>query len=256
MTPLNYKAFGDSGPALIILHGLFGSLENWSSQARELSSQFRVFALDLRNHGRSPHRAEMGYTQMAADVLGTMDELKLDRAHIIGHSMGGKTAMQFALDHPERIKKLLVVDIAPREYPPHHNEIFDALENIDLQTIASRKAADSQLTEAVPEEAVRSFLLKNLQRIEHGFSWKMNLRVLRSDYGSIAAAVQSDAPFTGEVLFIKGSESDYITATDKPDIALLFPNARGKTIQGAGHWPHVEKADIFTKIARDFLRGD
>ena len=253
MTSLHYKSFGDSGRPVFILHGLFGSLENWSTQARTLSENFFVLAVDLRNHGRSPHRLEMGYPNMASDVVQLMDQLNIDSAHIIGHSMGGKTAMQLALDYPQRVDKLVVVDIAPRQYPPHHSEIFEALGSLDLAELASRTDADRQIAEAVPEPAIRSFLLKNLQRTDHGFSWKMNLAVLREDYDSIAAAITADTPFPGETVFIKGGDSNYIAAADKTGIEQLFPKARGKIIQNAGHWPHVEKADTFARIVHNFL---
>ena len=166
---LHHKTFGQHGKPVIILHGLFGSLENWASQARALSAQFSVTAVDLRNHGRSPHRPEMGFSQMADDVVQLMDSMNIDTAHIIGHSMGGKTAMQLALDCPDRVDRLVVVDIAPREYPPHHEEIFAALNSIDLAGLTSRNDADRQISAAVPELAIRSFLLKNLQRTEQGF---------------------------------------------------------------------------------------
>lgn len=255
MQQLHYKIFGDTGPTLIILHGLFGSLENWARQANTLSSHFRVIAIDLRNHGRSPHVDAMGYAAMAADVLRLLNHLDIDRAHVIGHSMGGKTAMQFALEYSSRVNRLVIVDIAPRAYPPHHDAIFDALDSIDLAQLGSRGQADKQISPAVSDVAVRSFLLKNLKREISGYSWKFNLPVLRDDYDQIAAAVQSELPFRGDTLFIKGGLSDYIQSADEGEITRLFPVARAKSIQNAGHWPHVEKAAVFAKIVGDFLLG-
>ncbi|MEM7210140.1 MAG: alpha/beta fold hydrolase [Pseudomonadota bacterium] len=253
---LNSRTFGARGRPVVILHGLFGSLENWASQARALSDEFNVTALDLRNHGQSPHDDQMGYADMAEDVVATMDNLNIDRAHIVGHSMGGKTAMQLALDFPTRARTLTVVDIAPRRYARHHDAIFDALTALDTASLKSRQVADAAIIDAVPELAVRSFLLKNLQRTETGFAWKMNLQVLIDEYESIAAAVESDVPFQNQTLFIKGSASEYIQTNDTPTIQKLFPNARAKIIDGAGHWPHVEKADVFTRILRGFLSQD
>ncbi len=253
MRRLHYKVFGDHGPPLLILHGLFGSLENWASQAKMFSRHLRVIAVDLRNHGRSPHVAEMGYAIMADDVLQLLQHLGIDKTHLIGHSMGGKTAMQFALDHAGHVGKLIVVDIAPKRYPRHHDEILDALMSIDLATLTSRSEADAQIASAAPDPAIRSFLLKNLQRCDDRFSWKINLPVLRDDYDKIAAEVVADRPFVGDTLFIKGGNSEYVLPGDKPAITRLFPNARAKSIQNAGHWPHVEKAAIFTKIVSDFL---
>ncbi len=255
MQTLHYNVTGDTGPYLCILHGLFGSLENWGSQARALSRHFQVINIDLRNHGRSPHHSCMGYTAMAEDVLHLLNHLAIDRTYILGHSMGGKTAMQFALDHAAYVDKLIVVDIAPKHYPRHHDAIFDALDSIDLATLVSRNEADAQIKHAIPERDIRAFLLKNLQRGERGFHWKMNLAVLRDDYPNIAAGMQCRQPFSGETLFIKGGRSDYIQPGDQHSTQQFFPNARAKIIDNTGHWPHVEKAAVFTKITTDFLLG-
>jgi len=253
MRQLHYKIFGDRGPPLFILHGLFGSLENWASQAKVFSRHHRVIAVDLRNHGRSPHFAEMGYAAMADDVLRLLQYLGIDKAHLIGHSMGGKTAMQFALDHAGCVDRLIVVDIAPKRYPRHHDEILDALMSIELASLNSRSEADVQIANAAPDPAIRSFLLKNLRRGDDGFTWKINLPVLCDDYEKIAAEVVAGQPFVGDTLFVVGGNSEYVLPGDQAAITRLFPNARSKSIQNAGHWPHVEKAEIFSKIVSDFL---
>ena len=253
MQQLHYKIFGDSGAPVVILHGLFGSLENWSSQAKKLAANFQVTSVDLRNHGRSPHADHMGYPAMADDIARLLDDLEIDRPNVIGHSMGGKAAMQLALNAPDRVDKLIVVDIAPRQYPRHHDDIFAALSRIELTTLSSRSQADEQLKSDIPEIAVRTFLLKNLQRVDDGFAWKMNLSVLCSDYEHIAAAVTANNAFEGQTLFIKGGNSDYLQREDQALITKLFPNAHAKAIQNAGHWPHVEKADVFHKVVIDFL---
>lgn len=253
MQQLHYKIFGDRGPPLLILHGLFGSLENWASQAKAFSRRHKVIAVDLRNHGRSPHVANMGYDLMADDVLRLLQHLGIDKAHLIGHSMGGKTAMQFALNHAARVDKLIIVDIAPKRYPRHHDGILDALMRIDLRTLKSRCEADAQIANAVPETVIRSFLLKNLQRGTHGFTWKINLPVLHDEYDKIAEELLAKQPFPGDTLFIKGGNSDYVLPDDEVEITRLFPNARAVSIQNSGHWPHVEKAAVFGKIAGNFL---
>lgn len=253
MQTLHYKTVGDQGPHLCILHGLFGSLENWASQAKTLSAHFKVTSIDLRNHGRSPHFAQMGYREMAGDVLHLLDHLAIDKTHLLGHSMGGKTAMQFALDNTTRVDKLIVVDIAPKKYARHHEAIFNALDSINPATLNARNEADEKIKHAVPKAAIRTFWVQYLQRATHGFRWKMNLPVLRDDYSRIAAAIQSTQPFSGDTLFIKGGNSDYIKAQDQAAIRALFPHARAKIIENTGHWPHVEKAAVFAKIVIDFL---
>lgn len=252
---LHHQLFGDSSkPPLVILHGLFGTLENWGSQARTFAEHYSVYALDLRNHGRSPHTDQMGYRLMAKDVLHTMDELGLDKVRLLGHSMGGKTAMQLALDAPDRVEKLVVVDISPRTYPRQHDDIFNALRELDMRALPSRQAADAAIIHQVPDLAIRSFLLKNLQRApEGGFRWKMNLETLYCDYENIALTPEGDAPFAEPTLFVKGGNSDYITTDDRDAILSLFPAAGYKIIQNTGHWPHVEKPGPFAKIVLDFL---
>lgn len=238
---------------MIILHGLFGSWENWGTQARQYAEQHRVIVVDARNHGRSPHDAEMNYPAMADDVIRLMDQQGIDSAHILGHSMGGKTAMHLAFNHAHRVNKLIVVDISPRQYDRHHNQVFDGLYQIDPQSVSSRKVADERLQQYVPEIAVRSFLLKNLVRTEdNAWRWRINLNALFSQYDHIIDAVDG-TPFMGDALFIKGELSDYITERDRDDIARLVPNAQLKMIQKTGHWPHAEKGNAFARIVLNFL---
>ena len=252
---LNFHRSGQGAP-LIILHGLFGTLENWGAQIKQLSEHFDVIAIDLRNHGRSPHDARMDYPVMAEDVIELMDRLQLDRASLMGHSMGGKAAMQLAMNHPERVERLIVVDIAPVEYPPHHNDVFAGLNSIKLESLKSRRDADSTLSQHVSSEATRAFLLKNLYRDEHkNFAWRMNLAVLQQQYSHIAATPEGNA-YTGPVLFIKGGESDYIQREHQQAILSRFPSAHFKVIAGAGHLPHVEKAALFTRLVEKFLTPD
>lgn len=249
---LNYQVTGEGEP-LIILHGLFGMLQNWNNPSKTLSQQYQVIAVDLRNHGRSPHCDEVSYSLMAADIIALMDHLNLPSAHILGHSMGGKVAMQLALNHPERINKLIVVDIAPVLYTPHHDDVFQGLFGVDLTTIKSRGDADKALAQHVDDAAVRAFLLTNLYRTEdQQFSWRMNLDALHKQYANISAAPEGPH-YKQPVLFIKGANSDYLIPAYREAVLSLFPQADYKVIMGAGHWPHAEKPAEFTKIVMDYL---
>lgn len=252
---LNFKQYSDRGEPLIVLHGLFGSLGNWGGQSRQLSTDFTVYGLDLRNHGASPHSDEMNYTVMAEDVLEFMDAQGIQRSHILGHSMGGKTAMQTALSAPERIDRLVVADIAPVHYRGQHDSILDGLEAIDLSSIASRNEADKILAEYEPDELVRQFLLTNLVRSAEGdFSWRINLPVLKNNYDRLREAPASDGVFEGPTLFVKGALSNYITEKHRDAILARFPNAKTKVIMHTGHWLHAEKPQTFYRIVHGFLK--
>ncbi len=250
---LNYKVFG-AGQPLIILHGLFGSLDNWQRIAKELSGDFKVYIVDQRNHGRSPHAEEMNFEVMASDLLELMDDEGLGRAHILGHSMGGKTAMQFALSHPGRCDKLIVVDIAPKKYLPGHELIFKALFALEPSKISSRQEADRALSKMIDNGNIRLFLLKNLQRTPDGhFQWKMNLPVLYKNYPRILEEIRSLYPFEHPALFIRSEHSGYILDEDIAKIKELFPRARIVTIKNTGHWVHAEAPREFTSLVRQFL---
>ncbi len=263
---LNYKTFGQGDP-VIILHGLFGTLDNWQTIARQLAESHSVFILDQRNHGRSPHADIHDYPALAEDLRQFMEaHWMYDGAHVIGHSMGGKTAMQFALEHPDLVKKLVVVDIAPKAYPGGHFEIFEALQAMDLDNIADRKEAEAFLAEHIKEVDVRQFLMKNLTRknplppdplkgeaSSGGFEFKMNLPVIWKHYPDILAAVEGE-PFEGETLFIRGGRSKHvILPDDEALIKKLFPNSEIKTVEGAGHWVHAEKPVELLGLVRAFL---
>lgn len=249
---LFHQVYGEGEP-LIIMHGLFGTYENWGTQIKALSEHFKVIAVDMRNHGRSAHDTVMDYPSMAADVVELMDDMDLESANILGHSMGGKAAMQLALNYPERVRKLIVVDIAPVTYQPHHDDVFNGLYSVQLDQLKSRGDADKQLATHVDEMGVRAFLLKNLYRDENKqFRWRMNLDVLRDEYPHIGAA-PTGTPFKGTTLFIKGENSHYLQPEHREQVLALFPNTRYKLMQGAGHWPHAEKPSIFGKIVLGFL---
>lgn len=249
---LNYKTFGQGHP-VIILHGLFGNLDNWQTFARQLAENFMVYVIDQRNHGRSPHTDEMNYTAAAEDLREFMESQWIYGAHVIGHSMGGKTAMQFAFDHPDLLDRLVVVDIAPKVYQGGHELIFAAMDALDLDKLESRTDAEEQLAASISDPGVRLFLLKNLTRNKAGgYEWKMNLPVLRRDYPQILSAV-SGAPFTGPSLFIRGQRSDYIQDADWPVIKELFPAAELVTVPNAGHWVHADAPDTLLQNVQQFL---
>jgi esterase len=244
-----------TGQPLIILHGLLGTLDNWHTISKTFSTTFRVLAVDLRNHGRSPHSDTMTYEAMAGDVLELMDSQHLDSAHILGHSMGGKVGMALALAYPTRVSKLVVVDIAPRSYRPLHDELLDALMSINLALFQSRQQIDEELAAKIPDRTVRQFLMKNLARRDTGsFYWKANLATISKYDEELSTEIDAPAPFPNPTLFIKGNRSDYIVDSDTPSIQRLFPNARIEAID-AGHWVHAESPARFADVVQQFLRG-
>ncbi|MEE2025157.1 MULTISPECIES: alpha/beta fold hydrolase [Alkalimonas] len=242
-----------SGPYLVLLHGLFGSQDNLAGIARAAESDFTVLSMDLPNHGRSPHTDAMNYRQMAQAVLDSLPD-DADSFYLLGHSMGGKTAMQLALIAPQRVKALLVADIAPVAYEARHNQIIEAMQAVELAKLQTRQDADKQLARSIAEPGVRQFLLKNLLKTGEQFSWRCNLAVIAKRYHEVQAAPKGE-PYTGPVLFIKGANSDYILPEHQGAIQALFPQAKAKIIHGAGHWLHAEKPAAFHKIVLDFLHG-
>ena len=241
-------------PDLIILHGLFGDLNNWKAIANRLAAHFQVHCMDLRNHGNSPHTSGMSYPEMAFDVAHTCKALGISNTFVIGHSMGGKTAMQLALDNAELVDKLAVVDIGPRRYGRHHSQIIDGLQFLSGSAIESRKQADDILQPYVEDAGIRAFLLKNLKRSDNNqYKLRVNIDEIASRYDDIADHITSENTYTKHVLFLKGVESDYLTDADREPIAKLFSSPSLKAIDGAGHWPHSEKPDVVYKILFDFF---
>lgn len=244
---------GSSDEVVVLLHGLFGSASNLGVLAKALEADFRVIRLDLRNHGRSFHADEMSLADMADDVARYLDAHNIASANLLGHSLGGKVAMQLALSDPDRVRRLVVADIAPVVYPRHHDAILDALKSIDLRALKSREQADEVLRSAVDSAGVRQFLLKNLGRGEEGgWAWKMNLAAIDQHYDELRQAPEG-SPYAGPVLFIKGDDSDYIQAEHSAVIKRLFPAAAYKIIQGAGHWLHADKPAAFNQLVQRFL---
>jgi len=249
---LNYKSFGEGEP-LILMHGLMGMLDNWQAPAKEFAKYYKVFILDLRNHGHSPHSEDHSYDLMVTDVIELMDDLGLKSANILGHSMGGKVAMKLAQDFPERVEKLVVADIGPRYYKVHHQSIIAGLRAVPLNDIAKRTDAEQFMKADIPQPGIRQFLMKSLFHKERDqFGWRFNLDAIESNLERIGEAIE-DMDFQGSTVFIKGSQSDYIRDEDWPDIKVLFPHSHLITIEGAGHWLHAEKPTEFIAASMDFL---
>ncbi len=254
---LHYQALGTYSPekpTVVLLHGLFGSWENLGQHARQLSDHFHVIGIDARNHGKSPHHPTLDYPSMATDTLNLIEQLKLPAVNLLGHSMGGKTAMHLAQIAPEKINKLCIVDIAPRVYSPGHEDIFQAMISLDLAQIVDRKDADQKLSLKIPQSGIRSFVLKNLIRDENKqWEWRLNLSALYDQYSNILDWPKTNTSFNKPTLIIRGGNSDYVQATDQEAFMRYFTQIKAKTIAGTGHWPHAEKTSVFQKIIRDFF---
>lgn len=250
---LHYQSYGQGRP-LVILHGLFGSSTNWNSMSKLLAERYRVLAVDQRNHGGSPHSDEFSYALLAEDLHAFVQQHELGAVYVLGHSLGGKTAMEYALRYPAEIARLVVVDIAPRAYPPHHDEIFDALCHLDLRAYTSRSALDAALAERLPDAVTRQFLLTNAARDEQGgFRWKLNLAALERNYDQITVEIAGGRSFDRPTLFVRGERSDYVQPADEPAIRALFPQAAIATVAGAAHWVHAEAPAEFARVVREFL---
>lgn len=245
---------GEGEPA-VLLHGLFGAAQNFTAIQRRLAAAHRVIAFDLRNHGVSPHDPAMSYSAMAADVLESLAALSVQRAAVIGHSMGGKVVMQAALLHPDRISRLLVADIAPVRYPPAFRDIATAMLTLPLTPGLTRAAADAALSEAVPDPATRGFLLRNLQTGAVP-GWRIALSAIAANLPVIDGwDPPADAAYPGPVLVLRGERSSYIQPEHRPAFRALFPACRFATLPGAGHWLHADAPDAFVLIVQEFLDG-
>ena len=252
MKLVNYKQIGE-GSDVILIHGLFGSSDNLNMVAKSLSDKYKVTSIDVRNHGNSFHENNMDYGVLAQDLINLLDHLNIEKTDLLGHSMGGKIAIQTALSSPHRIKKLIVADISPVKYPPHHIRIIEGLKAIDLNLVNSRKDADEQLAAYVDNASVRQFLLRNLSKYEGKYRFKCNLTYIDACYAQIMQGYCGDNKFEGATLFIKGGDSDYIKPSHRPIISKILPNSKARIIQGAGHWLHAEKTVAFNKVVTNFL---
>lgn len=245
---------------VVLLHGLFGSADNLGTVARQLAASRRAVLVDLRNHGLSPHVDSlvegMDLPAMAADIRALLDQLGLPVCDLVGHSLGGKVAMQVAMTYPQRVRRLVVVDIAPVVYPPGHDQVFAALQAVDLSVISSRRDAEAMMVPYLDEASLRQFLLKSLYRDDDGFHWRFNLQALFDNYAALRDA-PIGKPFQGRTLFIKGELSDYLADIHLPAVRALFPHSELNVVAGAGHWLHGEQPALFHQLVESFLdRGN
>lgn len=250
---LFYKELGEGDP-IVILHGVFGSSDNLLSPAKLLADEYKVYLLDQRNHGSSPHSQEFTYDDMASDLMEFLEAKKIRNPLIVGHSMGGKTVMNFAANYPDFEARYVVMDISPRFYKRHHDEILDGLNSIDLESLESRQEADKILGEKVAELPVRQFLLKNLERTDSGFRWRINLPVITDKIDNVGEGLSEDIVIDKPFLFIRGDQSNYIRERDEELIKKQFRDVKIVTIHGAGHWLHAEKPQEFAETIREFSK--
>jgi esterase len=256
---LNCRQYSESGAPVLVLHGLFGSLSNWGWHCKQLAQQYAVYGVDLRNHGDSPHSDQLDYQVMATDVRELIVRLELKSCCIVGHSMGGKVAMQLALGFPDLVEKLVIVDIAPVSYPENadrHRSVLVGMDAVKLNEIKSRAEAEVTLRDYIPQEATRKFLLTNLVRNKEGlFEWRLHKDSIRENYANLRAGLTATKSFFKPVLFVKGSLSPYIKPEHEGQIKELFPAASIKLIMDAGHWLHAEQPQALQRILLKFLQS-
>lgn len=249
---LFFRLSGQGRP-LIILHGLFGSSDNWFSLAKEYAKNYTVYLLDQRNHGQSPHSEELNYELLIEDLHQFIKEQDLLQPDIIGHSMGGKVAMGFAIKYPNLLRKLIVVDILPKQYPIHHDTILVGLKSINISELKSRNQADEQLLSYVPNSGVRQFLLKNLGRnSDQKFEWKMNLKAIDKHIHEMSEGLPIKGFYQPAALFILGSRSNYFSPGDEKIIHEFFPHAEISFLD-TSHWVHAEKPVEFAELTLNFI---
>ncbi|MCE8019105.1 alpha/beta fold hydrolase [Halomonas sp. MCCC 1A11036] len=251
---LNYQDTGGEGTPLVVVHGLLGSADNWRSHVKQWQALRRVVAVDLRNHGRSPHADGMSYREMAEDLLALLDRLHIDRAHLLGHSMGGKVVISLARLAPERVASLIVADIAPQAYGHGHDAVFAGLRNLERGRPGNRREADELLAEHVEERATRLFLATNLERGENGgLTLRLGLDQIEAGYTDIMQAPAGKGAFEGPTLVLRGGRSHYVPDSALPGLREALPQARLVTLEEAGHWLHAEQPEAFQSAVNDFL---
>jgi len=259
MEILHSKIFGEnlSSTPLLVFHGLFGMLDNWGSFGKELGEFLPVHLIDLRNHGRSFHSENMSHDDLADDIANYMNHYGIEKAHVLGHSLGGKAVMQFAINYSGKVEKLVVVDIGPKAYPPHHQGIIKALETVNFDEVKSRGEVENVLTQYIPEKSTIQFLAKNLYWEENGDSkklnWRFNLKTLSEKYNQFVSNAIKFGVFEGETLFIAGEKSNYILPQDEFSIKQQFPKAKFVKIKNAAHWVQADNPVDFAVVVKDFL---
>ncbi len=255
MTNILHSKIIGTGRPLLILHGYLGMSDNWKTLGTQYAENgFQSHLIDQRNHGKSFHSQDFNYDFLSEDLKKYMEHHHLEKANIIGHSMGGKTAMQFACEHPELTEKLIVADISPKYYPPHHHDIISGLKALDFEKINSRSEADQELSKYLNDSGIRQFLLKNLYWVEKGkLGFRFNLSVLSTKMEEIGENISAAAQYAGPTLFLKGDASEYVVETDLPEIKRHFPAAEIETIENAGHWVHAANPKQFFEKSFAFL---
>lgn len=238
---------------IIILHGLFGSSDNWQKVAKSLAENYPVFCLDLRNHGESEHSSSMKFSEMADDIIHFVKQMNIDKFHLVGHSLGGKVAMSIADNYPQYLDRLIVVDILPKSYKDSHSQIIEAIKQVDLN-VKSKNDINSQLTDKIPELAVRQFIMKNLKRVENAYEWKFNINAIEYNYSKLIAALKLNTIIETKTLFIRGEKSNYITLEEYYEFRDSFVNSELESILGSGHWVHAEEPEAFVKSVLNFIK--
>jgi pimeloyl-ACP methyl ester carboxylesterase len=257
---LFFRRYGDTGAQpLVILHGLYGLSDNWVTFGRRIANEgFDVVIPDQRNHGNSPHSASFNYPALTADLDEFIDDLGFEQPALLGHSMGGKVGMRYAMERPEKVKKLIVADISPRSYGsrPQHVMIIEAMQLVDFDQVKTRAEVEAVLSKRISDTRIRQFIMKNLHwREKDQLEWKMNLEGIRNNLSQMFDTVETDLEFLKPTLFIRGGNSDYILPSDYPLIRKNFPYAEIITIEGASHWVHAEAPEQFYLLASGFLTG-
>ncbi|MGL5235648.1 MAG: alpha/beta fold hydrolase [Empedobacter falsenii] len=251
---LHSKIVGSGEKHLLVFHGLFGQLDNWSTLGKHFSEYFTTHLIDLRNHGRSFHSEDSSLAAMTQDIVNYMDVNSIEKAHLLGHSLGGRIVIDFAMIHQNRLDHLIVADMAPKAYQPHHNAIFKALKSVNFDQVETRKDVETTLEQYIPEIGVRQFLLKNVYHAENGkYAFRFNLDILDKFYQEMIGSELLKGEFDGPTLFLGGANSNYIMPEDGMIIKERFPNAKIKKIANAGHWLHAENPKDFTAEVLNFL---
>jgi len=253
---LHSKITGEKGKHLLIFHGLFGQSDNWATLSKRYAEQYTVHAIDLRNHGRSFHSDEMSFSAMTQDILDYLNHHGIENCYLMGHSLGGRSVIDFSFSHPEKVKKLIVVDMAPKGYPPHHQGIIKALNAVDFDQVKKRSDVEEILKQFIPEMGTRQFLLKNVYHAESGkYAFRFNLKTLTDSYEEIVGTDLSTEIFEKPTLFLRGDKSDYILDDDFDMIYRHFPQAEIQTISNSGHWIHAENPQEFHEKTVSFLES-
>jgi esterase len=254
---LNFREYGHhSNPAVFLIHGLLGSSSNLHSFARQLENDYWLFLPDLRNHGKSPHDETMTYESMARDLIQLMDEQDIESAAFVGHSMGAKVAMWLALNHPEKVDRLMSVDMAPVSYEHDFDDVLNAMKSVDLVTLSNRREADEQLAVYLETEGLRQYLLQNLVKDNNAWKWRVNLPVLQSEMDNITGFPDlAGSVFPGTAWFVYGAKSRYVRPDYEPTIYQYFPLAKLRKVEKAGHWLYADQPTTFGELLQSFLRA-